>query len=168
MNGGFDSGDDGWTVTSDSAQDIVFWTQPAGGCYLGAARGSGCLNLTALANSHITASQCVAVRGNAIDASVLIFPFVTAGPAGAQLTAFAGPDCAGSDLGTITLMPSGPVAVGNWTSYESAGTPLPSLSRSVLFELVVADGANNSTGDYLFDDAQLTSLSIFADGFDVP
>jgi hypothetical protein len=89
-------------------------------------------NLTAFRNSSITAAQCVAINGNAIDASVLIFPLVEAGPSIAQLAAFASGDCSGAELGTIPMNP-GVTAVSAWITNQAPSALVPGGTRSVRF-----------------------------------
>ena len=165
VNGDFLTDNSGWTISDSSAgQNIVFWTSPAGTPPSPGGMG-GSLNLTAFRNSSITASQCVAVGGNVIDASALIFPFVEAGPSIAQLVAFNSGDCSGDALGTIPLALVVPSAPG-WITHQVIGALVPRGTRSVRFELGASDGDNNSDGDYLFDSARLEALNIFEDGFE--
>jgi hypothetical protein len=164
VNGDFATGFSGWTFTQSSPFDIVFWTSAAGTPPHQNGTSGGSLNLTAMPNSSITASQCVAITGNSINASVLVFPFVTAGPSAVQVVAFASGDCGGDALVAIPLTPAG--ADMAWIRYEAAASPLAQGTGSVRFELTVSDDANQSTGDYLFDDAQLDAPTIFVDGFE--
>ena len=165
INGDFATDFSGWTIADSSAgQNIAFWTSPAGTPPSPGGTG-GCLNLTAFRNSSITASQCVAITGNTIDASVLIFPFVTTGPSFAQLVAFGSGECGGGALGTIPLAPK-PSDIPGWIIYDVQGAPVPPGTSSVRFELGTSDGDNGSDGDYLFDGARLEAANIFEDGFE--
>lgn len=166
VNGDFATDFSGWTFTeTNPGQDIAFWTSPIGTPPRQDGTTGGSLNLTAMPNSAITASQCVAITGIAINASVAIFPFVTAGPGTAQVVAFAPGNCGGDSLGAILLEPAG--ADNSWTIYQTVGAALPRGTASVRFELTASDGANQSTGDYLFDDARLDAPLIFEDGFEI-
>jgi len=166
VNGDFTTDFGGWTITDSSAgQNIVFWTSPAGTPPSPGGTG-GSLNLTAFRNSSITASQCVAITDNVIDASVLIFPFVTAGPSFAQLVAFGSGDCGGNALDTIPLA-STPPDLPVWITYNVLGAVVPPGTSSVRFELGTSDGDNGSDGDYLFDNARLEMSNLFEDGFEV-
>jgi len=165
-NGDFTTDFSGWTISDSSAgQNIVFWTSPAGTPPSPGGSG-GSLNLTAFRNSSISASQCVAITGNVIDASILIFPFVTTGPSFAQLVTFGSGDCGGNALGTIPLAPTPPDTPG-WITYNVLGALVPPGTSSVRFELGASDGDNSSDGDYLFDNARLEISNIFEDGFEV-
>ena len=165
VNGDFAADNSGWTFTETSpGQDIVFWTSPIGTPPRQGGTSGGSLNMTAMPDSMITASQCVAISASSITASVVIFPFVTAGPGTAQIVAFTSADCAGDAAGTIPLAPAG--SDNGWITYQVAGASLARGTGSVRFELAVADGANQSTGDYLFDDALLEAPNIFQDGFE--
>ena len=166
VNGDFATGLSGWTfVDSNPGQDVVFWTSAIGTPPHEGGTSGGSLNMTAVPNGTVTASQCVVTGAGTIDARVLIFPFVAAGPSSAQIVAFGSHDCGGVSLGTISLVSSGPV-VNTWNTYQALAAPLPPGTNSVRFELAASDGANQSTGDYLFDDAQLDSPIIFVDGFE--
>jgi hypothetical protein len=164
INGDFTTDFGGWTIADTSAgQNVAFWTSPAGTPPSPGGTG-GSLNLTAFRNSSITASQCAAITGNEIDASVLISPFVTTGPNIAQLIAFGSGDCSGDALGTIPLTPIAPGAP--WITYQTVGALVPQGTGSIRFELGASDGDNNSDGDYLFDNVRLETLNIFGDGFE--
>jgi hypothetical protein len=167
VNGDFLTDFSGWTIT-DTGQNIASWTSPAGTPpYQGSTVG-GSLNLTAFQNSTITASQCVAIAGEAISASVLVFSLVTAGPASAQVAAFGSGDCSGEAVGTVPLTPMAPSGQDPWwTVYQTLAAPLPGETGSVRFEIAASDGANNSDGDYVFDAAQLQAVGIFEDGFEI-
>jgi hypothetical protein len=98
------------------------------------------------------------MSASAIDASVVIFPFVTAGPSSAQVVAFASGNCGGDNAGTIPLAPAG--IDNGWTTYQILWASPPRGTGSVRFELAVSNGATQSTGDYLFDDALLDAPNI--------
>lgn len=165
VNGDFATDNSGWTFSeSNPGQDIVFWTSPIATPPRQDGTSGGSLNLTAMPNSMITASQCVAISASAINASVVIFPFVTVGPSSVQVVAFASANCGGDSAGTIPLAPAD--IDSGWTRYQVLGASLPQGTGSVRFELTASDGANQSTGDYLFDDALLDAPNIFEDGFE--
>jgi len=167
-NGDFASDYSGWTITdSNPGQNVAYWTSPAATPPQQGSTTGGSLNLTALPNSSITASQCVPITGNSLNASVMIYPFVTAGPSVVQVVTFGSANCSGGTLATIPLAPAAPVFANTWNKYQSLGTLLPQGTSSVRFELTVSDGANNSDGDYLFDNAQLDASAIFDNGFEI-
>lgn len=175
-NPNFDTSYDGWTKTMDGVEGIStafeFWGYgrlPDGTMGFG---GGGSLGLTAGVDgsaSSVSASQCISVNQQPLNASVWVWPFVLGGPAAAKIFSFTTGDCSGAVSGTFSLTPTVPITTSvTWYLFEVSNLQLPAATASIRFEFAVSHAGDiQYSSDYDFDHALLEIVDpIFSSGFE--